>query len=106
MTAMEAKSTSVTYFIDGKNLSGTSGALFGRTAAAPGKTLFPLERLAVRLATQLSHYDGLREHFEKKRVFHFEIHHGLQVRLSAAGIISELLKRENGVICLVELELL
>jgi hypothetical protein len=106
MTALEAKSTSDTFFIDGKNLSGTSGALFGRTAAVPPRTVFPLERLAVRLITQLSHYEELHERFEKKRVFHFEIHRGLQVRLSAPGIISEMVKRENKTVCLVELDLL
>ena len=109
MTAAEPASTPITYFLNGKNLSGATGVFYGRPAANAGKdkgALVPFERLAVRLAMPVAHYDELHGYFTRKEVFAFGIHRGLQVRIATVGVISEVEEKNGVASCLVEFDLL
>lgn len=106
MSAMSAKSGSTTFFIDGVNLGGATGRLFGRAGGAPANGLVPLERLAAKLKGPVAHYDLLHSIFAEKRVFSFEIHSGLKVAVSATGVISELVKRGDEMAALVEFDVM
>ncbi|MCC8179472.1 MAG: hypothetical protein LIP23_00950 [Planctomycetes bacterium] len=106
MNAVDPKSTPETFFINGKNLSGSTGSLMGRIAAdaKPDNGLIPVERLAVRISTPLSHWEELSELFERRELFQFEIHHGLQVRVSVMAVMASLDKKQDRVDCVVEFE--
>lgn len=107
MTAVEAKSTPDTYFINGKNLAGATGVLYGRVASTEALAgLIPLERLAVRMTMPASHHGELHGYFERRELFSFEIHRGMQVRLSVVAVVAELEKKDMSASCLVEFEVL
>lgn len=106
MSAIDPRSTPDTYFINGRNISGSAGDLYGRACEPAAGSLVSLGRLAVRLRTQLTHYDELCGYFERKKAFGFEIHRGLHVRLSVTAVISELVRNADAVSCLVEFDLL
>lgn len=105
MSAVEAKSTPDTYFINGKNLSGAKGALFGRVRSPSDGTLVQLERLATRLTFSATHYEDLHGPFSRKEVVIFEIHRGVRVLLSVPAVVSEMVKKGDIVAALLEYEL-
>ncbi len=105
MSAVEPQSTNDSYFINGKNISGASGSLFGRVREPSPDALVPLERLATRLIVPVSHYDELHALFEKREVVLFEIHRGLKVTLSVTAVIAEVIKKDDSAAVLLEYDL-
>ncbi|MCD8352584.1 MAG: hypothetical protein LUC93_18430 [Planctomycetaceae bacterium] len=105
MSAVDPVSTNDSYFINGRNISGASGTLFGRVAEPSTDTLVQLERLATRIIAPVSHYDELHALFEKREVVLFEIHRGLKVTLSVTAVIAEVVKKDDSTAVLLEYDL-
>ena len=106
MSAVEPVSEPVVFFFDKKALNGALGEAFVRPGPAAGGALVPVRRLVYRLTCPGAYFAMLHDYIERKQVFRFEVHRQVQVELSVAAVVSELVKKGKGdAVCLVEFDL-
>ena len=106
MSAVEPVSTSITFLIDNKVLSGASGEAFARIKPEAKRDFLPVRRIAYRLRCSHSYFDMLHDRFSKKKLVRFEVHRQFQVEISVTAVLAEVAGESDGsVVCLVEFDL-